>query len=134
MAKPELEPSTHEHGRQNMVEQQKPPPGIGVEGKKLWRHVARAVAADDLELTAVEQLWLASAARLTDRVAELEAAIDGADMILPGYNGQPVAHPLLTEIRQHHLLISQTLARLKVDVPEEPGVLGVAGEQGPQRC
>jgi hypothetical protein len=24
-------------------------------------------------------------------------------------------------------LISQTLARLKVDVPEEPGVLGVAG-------
>jgi hypothetical protein len=60
-------------------------------------------------------------------VAELEAAIDGADMIVPGYNGQPVAHPLLTEIRQHHLLISQTLARLKVDVPEEPGVLGVAG-------
>jgi hypothetical protein len=77
-------------------------------------------------VTAVEQLWLASAARLTDRVAELEAAIDGADMIVPGYNGQPVAHPLLTEIRQHHLLISQTLARLKVDVPDEPGVLGVA--------
>jgi hypothetical protein len=44
-----------------------------------------------------------------------------------GYNGQPVGHPLLTEIRQHHLLISQTLARLKVDIPEDAGVLGVSG-------
>ena len=110
-----------------MAEQQKPPPGLGAEGKKLWRHVARAVAQDDLELTAVEQLWLASAAKLTDRVAALDAAIDRAEMVVPGYNGQPVAHPLLTEIRQHHLLISQTLARLKVDIPDEPGLLSVAG-------
>jgi hypothetical protein len=34
---------------------------------------------------------------------------------------------LVTEIRQHHLLISQTLARLKVDLPDEPGLLGVPG-------
>jgi hypothetical protein len=53
--------------------------------------------------------------------------VSGADMVVPGYNAQPVAHPLLTEIRQHHLLISQTLARLKVDVPDEPGLLSVAG-------
>ena len=64
---------------------------------------------------------------MTDRVAELEEAIDGEPMVVPGYKGQPVAHPLLTEIRQHHLLISQTLARLKLDVPEEPGLVGVVG-------
>lgn len=102
-------------------------PGLGPAGRQVWRQIARAVARDDLELDAREQRWLLSAAQLTDRVAELEAAIDGADMVVPGYNGQPVAHPLLTEIRQHHLLISQTLARLKLDVADDAGVLGVVG-------
>ena len=109
-----------------MVEQQKPPPGLGVEGKKLWRHVARAVAADGLQLTAVEQLWLASAAKLTDRIGELEAAMQGEPLAVPGYMDKGlVPHPLIGEIRQHHLLISQTLARLKLDIPDDAGVLGV---------
>jgi hypothetical protein len=110
-----------------MVDEAKPPAGIHRHGRQLWKQIAHAVAQDDLELTAVERRWLLSACQLTDRVAELEEAIDGADMVVPGYNGQPVAHPLLTEIRQHHLLISQTLARLKLDVPEDAGAIGVAG-------
>jgi hypothetical protein len=117
-----------------MVDEAKPPAGLGAAGRQLWRQIARAVAADGLELTATEHRWLWSAAKLTDRVAELEAAIDGADMVVPGYNAQPVAHPLLTEIRQHHLLISQTLARLKLDIPEDAGVLGVAGVNAGRRA
>ena len=109
------------------MKEQKPPPALGAEGKKLWRQVARAVAQDDLELDAREQRWLLSACKLTDRLADLDAAMEGADLVVPGYNSQPVAHPLLTEIRQHHLLISQTLARLKIDVPEDAGLLGAVG-------
>jgi hypothetical protein len=87
--------------------------------------VAGEAAEDGLELDARERFWLTSAAKLADRVAQFEAAMAGDDMVVKGYNGQPVAQ---TEIRQHHLLISQTLARLKVDVPEPSGgVLGVVG-------
>jgi hypothetical protein len=110
-----------------MADEAKPPAGLRRAGRQLWKHIAHAAAQDDLELTATEHRWLWSACTLTDRVADLETAIDGADMVVAGYNGQPVAHPLLTEIRQHHLLISQTLARIKLDVPEDGGVLSVAG-------
>jgi hypothetical protein len=34
---------------------------------------------------------------------------------------------LLTEIRQFHALISLTLNRLSLEIPEESGVLGLAG-------
>jgi hypothetical protein len=84
-------------------------------------------------MDARERFWLQSAAQLADRVAQLEAALKGQEMIVRSYSGQPVSHPLLTEIRQHHLLISQTLARLKVDVPEPAGVLGVVGSSNKQR-
>jgi hypothetical protein len=111
-----------------MAEQLKPPSGLGATGRRLWRQVAGEAAEDGLELDARERFWLQSAAQLADRVAQLEAAMASDDMVVKGYNGQPVAHPLLTEIRQHHLLISQTLARLKVDAAEpSPGVIGVVG-------
>src|ERR1700758_5618606 len=110
-----------------MVDEVKPPAGIGAAGRQLWRQIARAAAQDDLEMTATEHRWLWSAAKLTDRLAAIEAAMEGGPMIVPGYNGQPVAQPLLTEARQYHLLISQTLARLKLDVPDDAGVFGVAG-------
>jgi hypothetical protein len=109
-----------------MAEQLKPPSGLGAPGRRLWRQVATEAAEEGLELDSRERFWLHSAAQLVDRVAQLEAAMAGDDMVVKGYSGQPVAHPLLTEIRQHHLLISQTLARLKVDVPEpSSGALSV---------
>jgi hypothetical protein len=47
-------------------------------------------------------------------VVQLEA-------ISVGYKGQPVAHPLLVEIRQTHTLIGQLLARLDLSTDEEDG-------------
>ncbi|OHV03888.1 hypothetical protein [Mycobacterium talmoniae] len=111
-----------------MTDQQKPPPGLGTAGRRLWRQVTAEATEDGLELDSRERIWLHSAAKLTDRVVALEAAMADAELVVKGYNGQPVAHPLLTEIRQHHLLICQTLARLKVDTAEPAaGVLGVVG-------
>jgi hypothetical protein len=55
---------------------------------------------------------------LSDRIAALEAEIAGADMIVPGHAGQPVALPLLGEIRLDPALLAPTLGRLRADLYE----------------
>jgi hypothetical protein len=76
----------------------------------------------DLELTAQEQYWLHSACELTDRAAAIAAALEGRPLYMKGSQGQDVSNPLLAELRQFHLAISLTLARLKLDVPEDSGL------------
>jgi hypothetical protein len=46
----------------------------------------------------------------------VERELEGADVIVPGHAGQPVANPLLGELRQHQALLAQTIARIRVDV------------------
>jgi hypothetical protein len=107
-----------------LMAKSKLPAGLGIHGRRLWRDV---VVNDDLELDARERFWLYSAAKLADRAAELEDALarDGR-LLVKGSMGQEVGHPLLTELRQVYLAVSQTLGRLKVEEPES-GVLGVVG-------
>jgi hypothetical protein len=116
-----------------VVDEAKPPAGLGNAGRQLWREVARAAAQDDLELTVQERRWLLSACRLTDRLVEIEAAMDSEPAITVGYNKQPVANPLLTEIRQFHALISLTLGRIKIDV-DDAGVLPATVRANPHRA
>jgi hypothetical protein len=107
-----------------MTEVAKSPRGLGVHGRRLWRSVAEDVANEGLELTSTERFWLESAAKLTDQVAVVEAALVDAPMYMTGSMSQKVANPLLSELRQLHLAVSLTLARLKTDVPEERAVMG----------
>jgi hypothetical protein len=74
-----------------------------------------------------EQFWLYSAAKLADRVAQLEAAMADEPLMVKGSMGQPIPNGLLNEIRATYQLISQTLARLKVESSEPSGVLGLVG-------
>jgi len=86
-----------------VADQQKPPPGLGAAGRKLWREITVPLAEADpepLELTPRERQWLHSAAKLTDRVVALEAEMDSADFVVRGVAGQPVVNGLLGEIRQ----------------------------------
>src|SRR6478672_2710569 len=101
--------------------QQKPPPGLGTDGRKLWREITAPLTDDELELTPRERQWLHSAAKLTDRVVFLESIMAVSDPVVKGVAGQPVSHPLLIEIRQHHQLIAQLLARLDLTTDEEDG-------------
>jgi hypothetical protein len=105
-----------------MASEPKPPADLGAEGKKLWREIVRDAAGQGLALDARELVWLRTAGKLADRVDALETELAGMSMVVSGYNGQPVANPLLGEIRFHSQLITQILARLKVDVPESAGV------------
>lgn len=111
-----------------MTDEAKPPPELGVPGRRLWRQIAREVSQDGAELDSRERLWLLSAAKLADHLAIIEQALaDQPSLVVPGYSGQPTAHPLLNEVRQYHGLISQTLGRLRLDPPESTGVLGAVG-------
>jgi hypothetical protein len=80
------------------VRQPKPPKGSGVEGRSLWRTIVADVSGQGIELDAREMSWLRHAGKLADRVARLEEALDGADLIVPGHAKQPVANPLLGEV------------------------------------
>jgi hypothetical protein len=62
-----------------------------------------------------------------DREAVLEAAMADEPLMVNGSMGQPIPNGLLNEIRATYQLISQTLARLKVESSEPSGVLGLVG-------
>ena len=104
---------------------QKPPPGLGTAGKKLWREITAPLAEMELELTPRERNWLHSACTLRDRVVQLETIMDEQDPITVGYKGQPVVNGLLNEIRQTHTLIAQLLARLDLSTDGEDGATGI---------
>jgi hypothetical protein len=82
---------------------------------------------DGLILDAREQIWLEIACKTADTIARMEAELaKSPTTVVKGVAGQPASHPLLSEIRQHHLLIAQTLNRLKVDAPDS-GWMSVPG-------
>ena len=110
-----------------MVNELKTPTELGTAGRRLWRQVVREAVDEGLELDSREQFWLYSAAKLADRVTQLEAAMAEEPLMVKGSMGQPVPNGLLNEIRAHHQLISQTLARIDTQPKEPAGVLGIVG-------
>lgn len=96
----------------------KAPDGLGTEGRRLWRSVMSEASEMDVTLDALEREQLFSACRLRDTIARMEARLGDADLVVPGSRDQLIAHPLLTEIRLHRQLISQTLARLSFPVED----------------
>jgi hypothetical protein len=63
---------------------------------------------------------LEDACRLADRIDQMETTLAESEtgLMVKGYQGQPVAHPLLGEIRQSRQLRAQTLARIRVTAPD----------------
>ena len=96
----------------------RPPTDLGAAGKRLWRDVIRDAAGQGVCLDARELVWLRSAGKLSDRIAQLESAMSDEPLVVPGHAKQPVSHPLLTEIRAYYALLAQTLGRIRVDLVE----------------
>ena len=94
----------------------RPPADLGDEGRRLWREILKDADDQGLTLDARELVWLRSAGKLTDRIADLELAMANQPLVVPGHAKQPVSHPLLTEIRQYYGLLAQTLGRIRVDL------------------
>ena len=92
---------------------QRAPSGMGEKALKLWHAVA-----DNYILRPDEYRVLEDACRQTAIVDALERELVGADLVMRGSMGQPVANPLLSEIRQHRNVIASLLRQL--GLPNEP--------------
>src|SRR5271165_1160396 len=83
--KPRNHETTKGSSPMQQVKQPKPPPELGCEGKKLWRAIVADAAGQGIELTAAELVYLRQAGKLADSIALMEAAMAGAELVVPGY-------------------------------------------------
>lgn len=105
------------------MKEPRPPADLGAAGRKLWRQIAADAAEQVIELTSQDLVYLRQAGKLADTIALLEVALEGAELVVPGYMGKgSVAHPLLCELRMSRQLLGQTVARIDMDVPDAPGI------------
>jgi hypothetical protein len=103
----------------NNQDQPAPLKGLAASGRKLWKSIVSDCAGQGLSLDSRELIWLEQAARLADRIVELEDRLAGDHFVVRGHAGQPVANGLLAEARQTRMLLAQMIARIRVDAPVE---------------
>ncbi|MER6402992.1 hypothetical protein ABT269_05550 [Streptomyces viridosporus] len=87
---------------------------LGARGYELWRAVL-----EDHELRTDELRVLEDACREADLIERLEEGMRGAPLVVNGSQGQPVANPIVQELRQHRALVSRLLAALKLSDAEQ---------------
>jgi len=92
------------------------PQGLGRKARRLWRGITTVY-----ELRPDEARVLEDACREIDLIERLEEELakPETDLIVHGSMGQPVANPLVQEIRQHRATLRQLLASLKL--PDDEG-------------
>lgn len=96
------------------------PYGLDETGRSLWDAIALNYALRPDELHMLEQ-----ACREADIIAHLQESLIDAPVRTRGSQGQEVADPILTEIRQHRATQATLLKALKL--PDAPGAFGGAG-------
>lgn len=85
------------------------PRSLKATGKKLWQET---LAVYDLRQDELEVLRAACSE--ADLIAQMADELEGASMTTEGSMGQTVAHPLLSEIRQHRQTLAALLRSLKL--------------------
>ncbi len=93
------------------------PRGLDSAGKSLWSSVT-----DKYDLRVDELVVLEKACRASDRIAKMEAELEGSDFMVKGSMGQPVVNPLVAEIRAHEALVQRLLGGLKL--PDDASASG----------
>lgn len=91
------------------------PRDLGKAGRRVWRAVT-----SKYELREDELVTLEDACRITDMIADLDAAwaADGRPMTTSGSMGQLVIHPLIGEIRAQRMSRNALWRQLKL--PDDP--------------
>lgn len=85
------------------------PAHLQPEGLALWERIV-----GDYDLRPDEVRILADACREVDIVERLETELRGADLMVRGSQGQLVASPLVSELRQHRSVVAALLKALKL--------------------
>ena len=86
------------------------PGGLGVAGRRLWKAITTGYTFRQDELRLLED-----ACREVDLIARLQAEVDKGPLIVAGSRGQETIHPLLSEVRQHRLLLARLLRQLRLE-------------------
>lgn len=83
----------------------------------MWKAVVRTATlrADRLRI-------LEDACFECDLIDELQASLKGAPQTVRGSQGQEVAHPLITELRQHRATLSSLLRALQLAASDTSAV------------
>ncbi len=90
------------------------PEHLGTKARRLWEDIS-----GKYELRADEMRVLEDACREVDLVERLELELRDAPLMVRGSQGQQVASPLVSELRQHRTVVAALLAKLKL--PDEDG-------------
>lgn len=98
------------------------PRGLATKGKRVWKEITA-----DYELRTDELDILEDICRESDLIDRLEKDLEGADLMVTGSQGQDVANPLVSEIRQHRATKKSLWASLKL--PDDVNVTSIAGNQ-----
>lgn len=101
----------------------KTPTKLSAKARAIWTGITR-----DYELRADELRVLEDACREVDLIERLELELRDSKLVVEGSMGQPVASPLVQEIRQHRATLARLFAALKL--PADEGGSG-AGEGSP---
>lgn len=89
------------------------PSKLGPAGRALWKSIIPAY-----ELRPDELRLLADACREADIIQRLEDELANAPLMVKGSQGQLVASPLVSEVRQHRAVLASLLRALKL--PDSP--------------
>lgn len=98
-----------------MTAKQDPPEGLGAKALVVWTEIA-----EGYDLRIDEMRVLEDACREIDLIERLEAELEHAELIVTGSMGQPVASPLVQELRQHRGVLARLLGWLKLPDEEQP--------------
>lgn len=97
-----------------MTEKPTPPLRLGDRALGLWKGIT-----DRYSLRVDELYILESACREIDLIDKMEAEQKTSDLVVFGSQGQPVAAPLIAELRQHRTTFANFMKQLKL--PDEDG-------------
>jgi hypothetical protein len=91
------------------------PEGLGPKALEVWTEIA-----GNYELRIDELRVLEDSCREIDLIERLEEALQDADLMVTGSMGQPVASPLVQELRQHRGVLARLLGWLKLPDEDAP--------------
>lgn len=92
------------------------PAKLKTKARRLWVDVTATYALRPDELRILED-----ACREVDLIERLQSELADADLLVEGSQGQPVANPLVQEIRQHRGQLQRLLGSLKLPDETERG-------------
>src|ERR1700757_775336 len=91
-----------------------PPSDLKTRGKAIWRNITGKYELDPAEMALLHELG-----RTADELDALTAAMAESSPVVEGSRGQPRAHPLLDEIRQHRKLAESLATSLALPIEGE---------------